>query len=184
MNHPADAEILGEGKFLRLVRAGKWEYAERPIPGAVILLAVTPEDRVLFVEQYRPPVRANVIEFPAGLVGDEPDLADEPMEEAARRELVEETGYDASSLTRLYTGCSSAGMTNETATFFLAAGLTRVAAGGGVAGENLTLHEVPLAQAENWLEGQMQNGKLIDGRVYSGLYWIHRLRGQIAGIQS
>lgn len=179
-----EVEILAAGRFLRLVRDGKWEYAQRPISGAVVILAVTPQERVLFVEQYRPPVRARVIEFPAGLAGDEPSHVDEPLENAARRELLEETGYRAAALRRLFTGCATAGMTDETATFFLATDLEKVEQGGGVDGEDLTVHEVPLAAAEAWLAEQMRNGILIDGRVYSGLYWIHRFRGEISGIDS
>ena len=83
-----DAKTMCEGKYLRLVKRGHWEYAERTNAGsAVIVIAVTPERKLLFVEQFRIPMGAPTIEMPAGLVGDL-DAAD-TMEEAARRELLE-----------------------------------------------------------------------------------------------
>ena len=88
-----DLEILHQGHWLRLVKRGKWEAVERCHGGdgmAVIVIAVTPADEVLFVEQYRVPLQARTIEMPAGLVGDDHD--DDSLEAAARRELIEETG--------------------------------------------------------------------------------------------
>ena len=70
----APVETLYQGRWLRLRRRGRWEFAERNNPGgAVIILAITPDDKVLFVEQYRVAVQQFTIEMPAGLVG---DLAD------------------------------------------------------------------------------------------------------------
>jgi ADP-ribose pyrophosphatase len=65
-------ETMCEGKWLRLVRRGRWEYAERTHADgmAVIIIAATPDDRVLFVEQTRIPLDGKTIEMPAGLVGD------------------------------------------------------------------------------------------------------------------
>ena len=87
-------ETLYEGRWLSLRKRGRWEYAERNNPaGAVIILAVTPEDKVLFVEQYRVSILKHTIEMPAGLVGDEAGHHDESALIAAQRELEEETGY-------------------------------------------------------------------------------------------
>ena len=73
----APVETLCTGKWLSLRKRGRWEYAERNNPGgAVIILAVTPADKVLFVEQYRVSILCNTIEMPAGLVGDLPDQAE------------------------------------------------------------------------------------------------------------
>ena len=67
----APVETLYQGRWLSLRQRGRWEYAERNNPGgAVIILAVTPEDRIVFVEQYRVPILQRTIEMPAGLVGD------------------------------------------------------------------------------------------------------------------
>src|SRR5258706_11506655 len=66
-----ETQTLCNGRWLRLMRRGRWEYAERTNPGGgVIIIAVTPEDRIVFVEQWREAVRSKTIEMPAGLVGD------------------------------------------------------------------------------------------------------------------
>ncbi|MCX7034356.1 MAG: NUDIX hydrolase, partial [Arenimonas sp.] len=97
-----------EGQYLRLVKRGHWEYAERTNAGsAVIVIALTPEDKLLFVEQFRVPMNAHTIEMPAGLVGDLD--AHDTMEEAARRELLEETGWQASEVKVLMVGPTSSG---------------------------------------------------------------------------
>ena len=61
----------------------------------VAIIAVTDEDKLLLVEQHRPPVNQTVLELPAGLVGDLSDHPMEDLEQAAQRELLEETGYRA-----------------------------------------------------------------------------------------
>src|SRR6476646_11249943 len=96
-----------------MVVAGHWEYVERVHAQgmAVIIVACTPQDDVLFVEQYRVPLGARTIEMPAGLVGD--DHAHDTLESAARRELVEETGWEAADVQVLLVGPTSAGMSNE-----------------------------------------------------------------------
>src|SRR5678816_1525211 len=87
---------LHTGKFLALVTEGHWEYADRTnATGAAIIVAVTEEQKLLLVEQYRIPVHARTIELPAGIIGDEPGSSDEAHAEAARRELIEETGFEA-----------------------------------------------------------------------------------------
>ena len=97
--------VLANGKHLRFMRKGTWEYADRlGVSGIVGIIAVTGDGKLLLVEQYRPPVNANVIELPAGLAGDEPGRADESLLAAARRELQEETGYLAESLSIVAAG--------------------------------------------------------------------------------
>jgi len=98
MNQPK--VILHKGKFLALVKEGHWEYADRTNPtGAAIVIAVTDQQKLLLVEQYRTPVHARTIELPAGISGDESGRAHENHAEAARRELEEETGYPISNYT-------------------------------------------------------------------------------------
>src|SRR5512141_2747282 len=87
---------LHSGKFLALVKEGVWEYADRTnATGAAIIVAVTEEQKLLLVEQFRIPVHARTIELPAGIIGDDPGSRDELHAEAACRELVEETGFEA-----------------------------------------------------------------------------------------
>lgn len=166
-------ETMCEGKYLRLVRRGRWEYAERTTVGhAVIVIAMTPERKLLFVEQFRVPMQARTIEMPAGLVGDTQD--DDTLEEAARRELLEETGWRADDVRVLMVGPTSAGMSNELVAFVRARGLTRVHAGGGDETENITVHEVPLDDAPRWLAAKMADGYSLDPKLWAGLYLVDR----------
>lgn len=166
---------LHTGKFLALVKEGHWEYADRTnATGAAIIVAVTEEGKLLLVEQYRIPVRARTIELPAGIIGDEPGGRDEAHAEAARRELVEETGFEAGHMAALMHGPSSSGLTSETVTLFHATNLRRVGAGGGVAHEDITVHEVPLNTVHEWLETKAKSGLLVDPKVYAGLYFAGR----------
>lgn len=163
--------ILHEGRYLRLRQRGRWEYAERTnASSAVIVVAITPEQRLLFVEQYREPIRARSIEMPAGLVGDLGES--ESIEEAARRELLEETGWAAERIDYLMAGPSSSGMSNEVIAFVRASGLSREGAGGGDASESITVHEVPLPEVPSWLKAKMDEGYSIDPKLYAGLYFV------------
>lgn len=165
--------ILHDGEFLRLKRRDHWEYVERSNAprGAVILVAVTDADELLLVEQPRAPVRASVIELPAGLVGDIAGEEDEDLSVAAARELEEETGYRAQSLELLTAGPPSAGLANELMWFYRARGLTKVGAGGGDESEQITPHAVPLSGIEDWLQARRAEGLLIDPKIYAGLYF-------------
>jgi ADP-ribose pyrophosphatase len=164
---------LFNGRYLRLNQRGNWEFAERTNAGsAVIVVAVTPEDKVLFVEQFRVPIDARSIEMPAGLVGDLG--AAEPVEDAARRELLEETGWRAANIDYLMAGPSSSGMSNEIIAFVRASGLTREHAGGGDDSEDITVHEVPRAEVARWLDAKRREGYSIDPKLYAGLYFLER----------
>lgn len=166
-------ETLFCGRHLSLVKKGKWEFVTRIKANAVVvIIAQTPQNEVLLVEQHRMPVGASVIELPAGLVGDED--ATEDMLLAANRELDEETGYSAAQLQVLYRGPSSAGLTSEIVTMIHAEQLSRTSAGGGVPGEGITVHAVPRAQITDWLAARNAAGQLIDHKVYAGLWWLEQ----------
>lgn len=168
-------ETLHDGKHIRLVRQGKWEYAERKgVAGIVAIVAVTDEGKLVLVEQDRPPVGKRVIELPAGLAGDEAGHEHEDPADAARRELLEETGYEAKEMTRVAEGAASAGMTDEVITLFRATGLRKTGDAKGDGSEDITVHEVPLDEVVRWLDTQARQGKLIDLKVYSGLYFAAR----------
>jgi ADP-ribose pyrophosphatase len=174
---PADAsapvETLCEGRWLSLRKRGRWEYAERNNPaGAVIIVAVTPEDRVLFVEQYRVSILQNTIEMPAGLVGDLADQADESALAAAQRELEEETGYRCASVEFIHRGPSSSGMSTEMISFVRARDLQKVGPGGGDETENIVVHEVPRREAGAWLFARAAEGYSIDPKLFAGLWFI------------
>jgi ADP-ribose pyrophosphatase len=173
MDEPSPIDVMAAGKYLRLVKRGHWEYADRhTCTGAVAIVAITDERHLLLVEQYRIPLEKNVLELPAGLVGDVPEAQHEELAVAARRELVEETGYEAGEMRWLVAGPSSAGLTSEVIDFFLATNLTRVGAGGGDHQESIVVHEVPLNNVRQWLAERAAAGLLIDPKVYAGLFML------------
>jgi ADP-ribose pyrophosphatase len=172
---PDRKQIIAKGKFVNFVTRHGWEYVERAdISGIVGIVAVTDGGKLVLVEQFRPPMNASVIELPAGLAGDSAATAGEPLVNAARRELLEETGYSCREMIELATGASSAGITDELITLFRAVGLTKTGLGEGDGHEKITLHEVPLGEVAAWLAGQVRGGKRVDMKVYSGLYFAVR----------
>ncbi|BBD80824.1 NUDIX hydrolase [Aerosticca soli] len=171
----APEETLCQGRWLSLRRRGRWEYAVRNNPGgAVIILAVTPEDRVLFVEQYRVAILKRTIEMPAGLVGDI-DAGEDALA-AARRELEEETGYRCGRLEFIHAGPSSSGMSNEMIAFVRAYDLVKSGPGGGDATESIVVHEIPRQEAGRWLFGRDAEGYSIDPKLFAGLWFIEHGR--------
>ncbi|KRE90951.1 DNA mismatch repair protein MutT [Frateuria sp. Soil773] len=178
---PADAaapvETLYEGRWLSLRKRGRWEYAERNNPGgAVIILAVTPEDKVLFVEQYRVSILQNTIEMPAGLVGDLAGQHDETALLAAQRELEEETGYRCARVEFIHEGPSSSGMSTEMMAFVRAWDLVKVGPGGGDESEDIIVHEVPRREAGAWLFARAAEGYSVDPKLFAGLWFIEHGR--------
>ena len=164
-----------EGRYLSLLERDGWEFAHRSNASAVVVLvAVTREGELLLVEQFRKPVGARVLELPAGLVG---DLADpeEPLMEAAERELEEETGYRPGGMDILMECPSSAGMSDEKLAFILAHGCERVGPGGGDDSEDIEVIIMPLAKVDAFLDRQLAAGKLLDPKIYSGLFWLQKL---------
>lgn len=162
-------EVVYEGRFLQIAKRGRWEYVTRVgATGVVAVVALHGDGRVVLVEQHRPPVNGSVIELPAGLAGDTDDQ--ESLLTAAQRELEEETGYSAASWRCLFTGCSSAGLTDEVLTYFLATDLKKTGAGGGVEGETIKVHEVATDGLMRWIEEQVHAGLQIDAKLLAGVY--------------
>ena len=163
--------MLFETRWLSLLRRGRWDYVKRPHSDACVgILALTPERELVLVEQERIPVRRPVIEIPAGLVGDEPEFAGESLADSAARELLEETGYRAGRIRHLIASPTSAGMTSEFVHLFFADQLAREHAGGGVAGENIRVHLVPLAGVRAWLAERQAEGMAVDFKIHAALW--------------
>ena len=158
-----DEQIVWQGRFITTKTRGKWEYVSRArgIKAAVILAAE--DGYVLLVEQFRVPLGVPCLELPAGLIGDH-----EPGEDAglaASRELEEETGYRAERIEFLGEFYSSPGMVSESFYFVRAHGLTKVSEGGGVEGENITVHRVALAELPAFIAAKRAEGCGIDAKV-------------------
>ncbi|HEY0932471.1 MAG TPA: NUDIX hydrolase [Trebonia sp.] len=141
------------------------DYAERTVVthvGAVGILALDEEDRVLMIRQYRHPVARQLWEIPAGLR----DVSGEALADTARRELAEETGYAAREWHALVDSYASPGITSERIRIFLARGLEPVESDYQREGEEKFLRTawVPLAEAvQAALAGKLHNGATIQG---------------------
>ena len=160
--------IEWQGKYLEVHVEGTWEYAARTREiAAAVILAVTDAREIVLVEQWRVAIGAPTIELPAGLIGDE--VSGEDPAVSAARELEEETGFTAAHLDNLGEYATSPGMTSERFSLFRARGLVRTGPGGGVAGEDITVHLAPLASLGGWLAERRAAGCVIDSRLLVAL---------------
>ncbi len=180
---PENEKILAKGSFISFVIKNGWEYVERNnCTATVAIIAVTPENELLLTEQFRIPLNKSVIELPAGLVNDRNNSAltaidksmpvFETIEQAANRELIEETGYSAGETEVIIEGPTSSGLTSELQTLILARNLIKVSEGGGDGTESIIVHKVPLEGIEYWLDQMRGKGFLVDPKIYAGLYFV------------
>jgi ADP-ribose diphosphatase len=164
-------KTLWKGKFMSAVEityrdarghVRTWEALERvEVGGIVVMVAVTPSGNVILERQFRPPMGRDVLELPAGLV--EPG---ESMEVAAKRELIEETGWEAGKLEFLAEGPISTGASTETLRAYLCTGLEHVGKNGGDDNEIIEVIEVPIGNAQEYLRDAQAKGMLVDLKVF------------------
>ena len=156
-------EVMWEGKFVRALKRGKWEYASRAnnIDAVVILAEI--DGKVILVDQPRVAPECRCIELPAGLVGDEdPDAT---IEATAVKELEEETGYTAERVERLGEFYSSPGMLAEAFTLVRVHGVSRIGEGGGDENEDIKVHLVARADIPNFIEQKRAEGFGVDAKL-------------------
>jgi len=166
-------KILYEGQYLRLINRKGWEFAERiNCAGVVFILAVTNDDKIVLCEQYRVPVGNSVIEIPAGLVSDTEATLGETFEDAAKRELLEETGYQAEKMTLIMEGPAAVGSSSAMIHFYRAERLEKVASGGGDETENIIVHEVALQDIDSQLRKWQMQRKYIEPKIFTALYFL------------
>lgn len=163
-------ETRWEGKFIVAKTRGRWEYVgrSRGIRAAAIIAIDEDADgtaHVILVSQYRVPLGRFCLEIPAGLVGDDDGAEGERASDAASRELEEETGYKAGRMEVLGEFYSSPGMVSECFTLLRATGLTKVSEGGGLPGENITVHRVPLSKLSDFVAKWREEGHGVDVRI-------------------
>ena len=151
-------------------RERTWYSAARPNPHTVHMLAITPEGLVPVLRQWRAPLDDWVWELPAGVC----DREGESLTQAARRELLEETGFLAGRVELLFTGTVSPGFTNELYNAFLCRELTRQSPGGGTGGERLVVHLVPFDALEDHFMQAVRSGELVDAKVLTLLLLARR----------
>jgi 8-oxo-dGTP pyrophosphatase MutT (NUDIX family) len=166
-----EKETLWEGRFLRGVELTyrdslgilrKWESVERRnCDGIVAVVPFTDEGEAIFIRQFRPPVNSHVIEFPAGL-----NDRQESPEDAARRELLEETGYEAKEMIFLAKGPLSSGSSGEILTVYLARRLIFRGIGQRDETEDIEVLKIPLNEAYARLSSLEAEGNFIDLKVF------------------
>jgi ADP-ribose pyrophosphatase len=140
-------------------------------PGAVAVIALTPERELILVRQYRQAVGEVMLEVPAGV-----PLAGEAGAAAARRELEEETGWRARSVKKLFEGYASPGYSDEVVRFFLAEELTLFQQKTDE-DELIEAVELPLGEARALLKaGKIKDNKTMLAILAADLY----LKGELA----
>jgi ADP-ribose pyrophosphatase len=171
-----NSEPVFRGKVITLLRdtiaMGDDDPAVREVvehTGAVGVVALDEQDRIVMVNQYRHPVRARLDELPAGLL----DVDGEPPLDAARRELAEEAALQADEWHVLLDLHTSPGFSNEAIRIFLARGLTEVGRPADFVVEHeevgMTLRRVPLDDAvSRALAGDITNAAAVAGILAAG----------------
>lgn len=166
-----DKKTLWEGKFLRCVlikytdSSGiirEWESFERVnCKGIAAIVPVTDKNEILLVKQYRPPINAYVIEFPAGL-----NDKGNTLEKAAQRELLEETGYTVREVIFLTEGPLSSGASDEIITVFLARGLEFKGISKRDETEDMEVLKIPIGEFYQRVQEFRKKGDYIDLKVF------------------
>lgn len=158
-----DKVVEWEGKYIRVVRDGRWEFVERCGGVHAVVILAEHDGKVVLVEQPRTPLgERKCLEMPAGLVGDEDD---KDVEETAIKELEEETGFTADRIEVIGEFYSSPGMVAEGYTLVRAHGLRRIGDGGGTEHENIEVHLVPRADIPSFVERKRAEGVAIDTKM-------------------
>ena len=164
MTDKQPVETMWQGRFIRALRRGSWEYVSRARDIRAVVILAEHDGKIVLVEQKRTPIGRRCLELPAGLIGDDDETAG--VEDTAVRELEEETGFTAARIERLGEFYSSPGMVSESFTLVRAHGLTRIGDGGGIAGhEDITVHLVEREAIVAFIEERRAEGVGIDVRL-------------------
>jgi len=183
-----DRQVLPGGTYLTFVRdtvvTGDGLQHSRDVvlhPGAVTVVAVLGDRRLLLVRQYRHPSGEVLLELPAGTLDMLDDGSIEQALPAAQRELFEETGYRAGSWRKLAEFFTAPGFASELMHLFLATDLTLDPSyQGPQPDERLKLEIMPFGDALSMAE----NGQVRDAKTLVGLLLVDRLaqRGEVRGL--
>ena len=177
-----DRDVIHKGRYLTFqvdtIERSDGSRGTREIvahPGAVAILAIDAEDRVLLVRQYRIAVDEALLEIPAGTLDVADDGSIEDPDIAAPRELEEETGMRAGSWRRIARFFTAPGFASEEMHLYLATDLRPADADrlGPDEDERLLLERVPWREAV----AAAERGELRDGKTLVALLWLARLVG-------
>ena len=156
-------EVMWEGKYVRTLKQGKWEYASRVGDVRAVVILAEFEGKMILIDQPRIAVGGRCLELPAGLVGDEDPGAS--IEDTAVKELEEETGFTAERIERLGDFHASPGMLSEGFTLVRAHRVTRSGEGGGTEHEDIEVHLVARSEIPNVVEQKRAEGFAIDVKL-------------------
>lgn len=162
-------EVAFNGKFVRIIKKtfktksgkiGIWEVVERVKlhKRIVIVFALTKNKEVVLEKNYRVPLESYVIELPAGLT----DKEGETEQEAAKRELFEETGYVAKEVVEVFTSVGSPGLTNSEYVYFFAPNVEFVGKQTAEDEEEIEVFTVPLDKLVDFVLEPRENIKIDD----------------------
>ena len=176
-----ERRIVHRGRYLEFrvdtIERADGSRATRDVvghPGAIAVLAVDTEDRILFVRQWRIPAGRAMLEIPAGTLEIHDGITEDP-DEAARRELEEETGSRAASWRKLAAFWTAPGFASELMHLYLATGLQSVTGDDRLApdeDERLELSRLTLDEALAGMDG----GEITDAKSILAILWLDRLR--------
>ena len=173
--HTLSSEQVYDGYFFQIqrdrVRCADGHESIREYlrhPGAVMIVAMPDEDTVVLERQFRYPLGRSFIEMPAGKL----EAGEDPLD-CARRELAEETGYQARHWERLGAFHNAIGYSNERIEIYLARDL-HLAASAREPGEVLQVFTAPWRQLLDWID----EGSVTDVKTIIGAYWLARRHAQ------
>ncbi len=171
------SQAIYNGKIISLkvddVTLPNGEVSKREIvnhPGAVAVIAITDEGKLIVVEQYRKALERSIIEIPAGKLepGEEPAIT-------AARELEEETGYGCKELTYLQSFATSPGFADEIIHLFVARGLYEIEERAAMdEDEFIELMEITVEEGERMVSEQ----KIFDAKTAFAILWM-RMQGEV-----
>jgi len=156
-------ELMWEGKYVRALKRGNWEYASRANDINAVVILAEHEGKMILIDQPRVAPDCRCVELPAGLVGDQD--ADATPETTAIKELEEETGFTCDRVERLGEFYASPGMLAESFTLVRAHGVRQVGEGGGDEHEDINVHLVPRAEIPNFVEQKRAEGFGVDVKL-------------------
>jgi len=179
--HIVRSEVVHRGRYMQfrvdtIARADGTTGTRDVVahPGAIAVLALDADGRVLLVRQWRVPARQAMLEIPAGTLDVHEGVTEDP-DIASRRELEEETGHRATTWRKLTTFWTAPGFTSELMHLYLATGLSG-ASGGDVLtpdeDERLELYRLTVDEAL----AQVESGEICDAKTILGVLWLDRLR--------
>ncbi|MGC2164559.1 MAG: NUDIX hydrolase [Gallionella sp.] len=166
-----DTKLVHQGDFIRVYKdsvklpdgsVSSREYIKHP--GAVAILALLDNGKLVMERQYRYPPRQEFVELPAGKIDQGEDIL-----VTAQRELLEETGYVAKEWTHLTNAWPCIGYADERMEYILARGLSHHGSNLDE-GEFLEIFELSLSDAMDWI----RLGKISESKTILGLFWLEK----------